>query len=459
MELLKSFGFILMFVLLLGNAVQVEAQNCTAWTSLPNKDEIVQAHVLYRGFLKDSNWDEAFKYWETAYNAAPAADGQRAFHFSDGRILYMNKYKEETDEAKKKEYVDIILKLYDEEIECYKNVGFTAGRKAYDMFYTFNSPAEDVYAELKKSLDAGGNASEYIIFAPFGTVMTQLFEAGKLNKEEIIKNVEKLDAIAEHNIKNNADYGQYYADSQASMSAALRPIENQVFDCDYLKKVVLPKYTANPDDLDNVKFVYSRLINGGCDKNDPGLAEISAKFEALTAAENEKIMAEYEAKNPAAAARRLYEDGKFKEAIEKFDEALEADIDNDTKAQILFSKASIQGRKLNQYSAARSTAYEAAKLKSGWGAPYMLIGDLYASSSRSCSSEDIKQRIVIIAAIDMYQKAKSVDGEVAADAQKKINLYTASLPDKGEAFMQGYEEGQKVNTGCWIGETVTLRFK
>ena len=459
MKLLRSIGFMLLSGLLLGSTVHLKAQNCTSWESLANKTEIVEAHVLYRGFLKDSNWDEAFKYWEKAYKAAPAADGQRAFHFSDGRILYMNQYKNETDEAKKKELAAKILKLYDEEMECYKNIGYTAGRKAYDMFYTFNSPAEEVYVELKKSLEAGGNASEYIIFAPFGTVMTKLFEAGKLEKQEIITNVEKLDAIAVHNIKNNADYGQYYADSQTSMSAALRPIENQVFDCDYLKKVVLPKYNANPDDLDNVKFVYSRLINGGCDKNDPGLADISAKFEALTVAENEKIMAEYEAKNPAAAARRLYEDGKFKEAIEKFDEALTADIDNDTKAQILFSKASIQGRKLNQYAAARTTAYEAAKLKSGWGAPYMLIGDLYATSSRSCSSEDIKQRIVIIAAIDMYQKAKSVDSEVAADAQKKINLYAASLPDKGEAFMQGYEEGQKVNTGCWIGETVTLRFK
>jgi hypothetical protein len=47
---------------------------------------------------------------------------------------------------------------------------------------------------------------------------------------------------------------------------------------------------------------------------------------------------------------------------------------------------------------------------------------------------------------------------VSAEASKKISLYGASIPPKDEAHMRGIAEGVRVSTGCWIGETVTLRY-
>jgi hypothetical protein len=87
----------------------------------------------------------------------------------------------------------------------------------------------------------------------------------------------------------------------------------------------------------------------------------------------------------------------------------------------------------------------------------MLIGDLYASSSRNCG-DAWGQRLAILAAIDKYAYAKSLDPEVAEEAQKKINAYSGSKPSGEEAFMRGFEAGQSVKVGCWIGETVKLRF-
>lgn len=460
MKFSNSFfkGVVTSFIISL--SITTNAQECITWNDLPNKEDLVKSHVIYRSFMKEGKLDEAFSHWETVYKAAPMADGQRAFHYSDGREIYMNKFKNTNDPALKKEYSDKVLELYDQEINCFKQVSFVSGRKAYDMFYTFRSPAEDIYKNLKRSLDEGGNAAEYIIFTPLGYVMTTLFKEGKLPAEEIVAVVDKVASITEHNLANNKQYGQYYEESRVGMVAGLRPIEADIFDCDYFKKNLLPTFDVANDTLERVRYIYSTLISkGGCDKEDPELSALVARFSELTEIENARILAEHEANNPMSAAKRLTDEGKFNEALQKIEEALNEDVDADTKAQIYYYKAFVLGRKLNQYSASRTAALKAAESKPNWGAPYIFIGDLYVLSSRSCSDDDIKQRIVIIAAIDKYTQAKNIDAESAAEAQKKINTYNASLPEKGEAFMQGYTEGQRVNTGCWVGETVTLRFK
>ena len=88
----------------------------------------------------------------------------------------------------------------------------------------------------------------------------------------------------------------------------------------------------------------------------------------------------------------------------------------------------------------------------------MLIADLYATSASKCG-DDWNQRLAVLAAIEMYQRAKSIDPGVAEDANKKIGRYMAARPDKQEGFMRGVSEGQKATVGCWIGESVTVKFK
>lgn len=451
-------GVITSFIISL--TITINAQDCISWNELPEKEELIKSHVIYRSLLKEGKLDEAFPHWEKVYQAAPMADGQRAFHYTDGREIYLDRFNKTDDPALKKEYSNKILALYDEEIKCYKQVAFLSGRKAFDMFYTFKSPAEDIYKNLKRSLDEGGNSAEYIIFTPLGYVMTTLYKDGKLSGEEIVSVVDKVNSITEYNLANNKEYGQYYEDSRVAMATGLRPIEAEIFDCNYFKKNLLPTFDAVNDSLDKVRYIYSSLVvKGGCDKEDPELAPLVARFTELTEIENARILAEHEANNPISAAKRLTEEGKYNEAIKKIEETLQGDLDKETKAQVYYFKAFILGRKMNQYSAARTAALKAAENKPNWGAPYLFIGDLYVLSSRSCSDDDMKQRLVIIAAIDKYTYAKNIDSDSYAEAQKKINTYNASLPDKGEAFMQGYTEGQKINTGCWVGETVSLRFK
>jgi hypothetical protein len=96
-------------------------------------------------------------------------------------------------------------------------------------------------------------------------------------------------------------------------------------------------------------------------------------------------------------------------------------------------------------------------MNSGWGKPYILIGDIYAKISRGCG-DAWEQRLAILAVIDKYRYAKSIDSEVADEANRRIANYNDSLPNKEEGFMRKVSAGDKVNVGC-IGETVTVRFQ
>ncbi|MCB9081223.1 MAG: hypothetical protein H6555_05890 [Lewinellaceae bacterium] len=444
---------------------------CTSWVGTPDEMAAKEAHVLYRGIVKgksaaelakidDMNFNLAFDNWKRAYAMAPAADGQRSSHFSDGVELYKALKERTTDDAKKAEYDEMILKLYDQMIECYPNEkAFGLGRKAFDMFYMPAYGYRPATAKaMKEALEKGGNDVEYIILEPLGMVVKYLFQNGEITQEEARNLIEKAQELADYNISNNERYGQYYEAAYARMEVPLQEVESDIFDCEYFKTKLLPTYQENPEDLEIIRYVYNKLKLQGCGEDDAIMLELKTKYESMASELNAQMQEEFLANNPGVAARRLYEDGKYSEAIKKYMEAIDQESDNSKKAEYYLGVASIQYRQLKAYSAARENARKAASLRSGWGRPYMLIGDMYAATSRNCGSDGYTRGLAVLAAIEKYSYARSIDDEVSSEAGRKIGLYNASIPPKDEAHMRGMTAGTKVSTGCWIGETVTLRY-
>ena len=137
--------------------------------------------------------------------------------------------------------------------------------------------------------------------------------------------------------------------------------------------------------------------------------------------------------------------------------AIDQETDNAKKAKHHFSIASILFRKLKRYNDARKEAKVAASLNPSFGRPHMLIGDMYATTARSCG-DSWNQRLAILAAVDKYNKAASVDPSAADEAKSKAGKYRSSFPAKDEGFMRGVKAGTTQKVGCWIGETVRVRF-
>ncbi len=438
-------------------SLSLQAQ-CGKFADSPNESDALAAHSLYRDAIKTDNFMEAFDNWKMAYEMAPAADGKRNFHYVDGRKLYMEKLKNETDDAKKKEYIEMVTKLYHEQIECYGEEGEEArllGRLGSDMFYYFRTPYTKLIETLASAVEKGGNASEYILYEPYATAIVYQFEKEKVDAATARDVYTTLNAIADHNVENNSDYGTYHKASQDRMNNVFKKIEDQIFDCDYFKDKLVPMYREKPDDMETIKYVYNKLKIQDCDKTLPIMVELENKFKTLAQSMNAGIESERRANNPGYDASQLQKEGKYSEAIARYKEAIAQESDPEALGQFYYTIGYLQAWKVREYSSAKKNARKAAELKPSWGKPVALLGDLYAKQSTSCN-DDWEKRLAIIAALAQYERARSMND--AGDVSKKISTYRASLPEAEEGFMRGVKAGQTVTSKC-TGASVKVRFK
>lgn len=423
---------------------------CLNWSQFPQQDADAaeMAHVMYRDAIKAEDYDRAFADWQKAYTMAPAADGKRPFHYMDGRTIYMDKYAKETDEAKKAEYAAIIARLYDEQRRCYgdgMNSHALYTEEVFNMFYTMQRPYTETYPVAKEALGVCGDKSDFRLITPMGYLVSYMFSNDLIEQAEAREQIENIRHIARsHQGADKADYQTAIEGAEV----AIAQVERSVFDCEYFKKKLKPEYDADPNNPEVYQSVYARLLQVGCDKSDPLLAEIGAKDRAVK-------QAEFDANNPMTIAKKMIDAGDLDGAIAKLEEVANNESSPDAKAAIYLNIASLM-RKDGKKSNARTYANKALSAKPGYGKAYLMLGDLYASSSRSCSTDPFQQRLVIIAALNKYAQAKK-DPETSSTAQSRISKYSGSLPTKEMLFERGIKAGESRSTGCWIGETVSVR--
>ena len=90
----------------------------------------------------------------------------------------------------------------------------------------------------------------------------------------------------------------------------------------------------------------------------------------------------------------------------------------------------------NAYSKARQYCQKALEVNPNYGNAYLLIGKMYAATSKSIFPNDgVLARAAYNAAIDKFEKAKQVDPSVAEEANTLISSYRAHLPSTEEIFM------------------------
>lgn len=401
--------------------------------------------------------------------------------------------KKETDVAKIAANNARIVALHEQCIECLQTkkiiirsaktaealkakVADQMARQAEDMF-KLKMPAADVYAVAKEAVETGGKDITYKALHPYAASAVTLYKAETIPAEEARNVHDLLNEVADDNtikqeelaVKYSADkntkkekrarqISKLYTKYKIRMNKEFKKVESEIFDCEYFKGIYMSDYEEGKDDVTIVKTVYSRLKKRKCTDEDPFIMELKEQYKVLAAAANTMAQDSFNANNPAVVAKNRYDAGDYTIAIEKWEEAIAAEADPNKQATYLFRIASTQGRKLKQYTKARTTARKAAKTRPNWGRPFMLIGDLYASSARRCG-DDWNQRLAILAAIDKYSYAKSIDPEVADEARKRIGKYNQSRPEKAEGFSRSIKEGASASVGCWIGETVKVRFK
>lgn len=425
---------------------------CPKFRDAPVPDDAETNYVLYRDFLRARDYTQAFELWKKVYSVAPAADGQRNTVYADGIFFYERLANGAETDEERNQFIDIIFELYDQINECYPEGGYIDGRKAFDLFYKYPDRAtkEEVYALFKKSIDTDGMKTQYFVLNPFTSLLVDLYFDGKVDQAEALKYQSLVrDVLAKGLEECKGEECEKWTIIEGYVPVRLEAFETVkgFYDCDYYKEQYLTEFQDNPTDCDIIRTAYSRLKFGGCLDTDPDL-------KAIIKSGNENCVEE-KALTKAYDALR---EARYSEAIELFQQAIDEETDATKKAKYTLLIAKIYHAHLKNFPQARTYARRAASLRGGWGEPYLLIGRLYASSGPLCGpGRGWDSQVVVWAAIDQWNKAKSVDAAAAAEANKWINRYAKYMPTREDIFQRTLQEGNAYYIGCWIQENTTIR--
>ncbi|GAB7086388.1 lipopolysaccharide assembly protein LapB [Marinifilum fragile] len=433
-------------VLLLSSMFTLKAQTLESKYGLDSAQTVLNAS-LYVEMVKQKNYEEALKGWRYVYNNAPAF--QKTTYIKGVTIMRGMLRK-----TKNPKYLDTLMMVYDQRIKYFGKdrkypEGWILGRKGGDMF-TYNKKSniaamKEAYSILKKSIEMQQLESEATVINNTMEASGVLVKAGEIEPEEVIDNYllfmdmakKQIDAETSEKTKENLENARKNVE-QIFFNAG-------VADCETLSNIFTAKFEAHKDDMVLINKILRMLNRQECEDGALYAMVAERKYELEPNADA--------AHNLAKMFIKKKEFGKSKDYLEQ---AIELEEDAEIKADLHYKLASIQFLQ-GQLSASKSNALKAADLKQNWGLPYILIGKTYASYSQKYGSSDLDHKKVFWVAVDKFKKAKAIDPECAADAQKLISDYSRHFPGKEEAFFEGIKNGDVVKIGDWINETTKAR--
>ncbi|MCP4521482.1 MAG: tetratricopeptide repeat protein [Cytophagales bacterium] len=359
--------------------------------------------------------------------------------YQNATKMYEGLVKAEKDPAQKAIFQDSVLALYDKRIQLYgeeaKVLNYKA-LKAYPYQYKDKTKYDALYAELKKTIELNKEGTYDATFVNYFTLVKVQKQKGNLTDDQVLAVYDELTGYLDKQIATKPEKKEKLEKRKSKIETILS--KTVVVDCDFIQNKMGPKYLANPE-LKLAKRIYKLSIVNKCISND--------LFEKVSYFILEK---EPTSKGYKQLGNIQYLKQKnYKKAGESYAKALELSTDNAEKGEILYNLASMaskQGKK----STARKHAREAIALGQKTSECYTLIGNLYSSSFNECkvNGNPVTSRAVYLAAYEQYKKAGN--SKKMAEAKKQF-------PSMEDIFNQNKNVGDKINTGCWVNETVTIQ--
>ncbi|MFW6327070.1 MAG: tetratricopeptide repeat protein, partial [Bacteroidota bacterium] len=388
-------------------------------------------------FVKINLFDRAYDSWAYVYENCPSASKNI---YIQGVKIVKSKIENAATEEEKNKYIDMLMDVYDQRIEHYKQTGFVLGRKGIDLIKYRNSDVQQAYDYLKESISLLKYSAEDAVIVTFIQLGNVLYKNDAITAQQF---ADDYFTTAEYaSIKHEKK-------PRAQTNKAIETIE-KIFmdsgapDCEMLVDYFQPKFEDNPTEVEMLKKITEYLREFKCTEN-----ELFAQ-----AAENlfEKEPSAVAAYN---LARLFYTKENYDKSVDYYERAIDLGEDPEPKAKYYYELGVIKSVRYQQHQEARSLALKALEIKPNWGDPYILIGNTYAASSKDCGENKFQNAAVFWAAVDKYQKAKAVDPSVADQANDLIQRYSQYFPNNEDAFFYGFTDGQEYKVGCWINETTT----
>ena len=406
-------------------------------------DKCKESVSLYREYYKQKNYDDALPGWRWSFLNCPMAT--KNIVMNGPQIIEHQAKKEGISPEVKKAYLDTLWMIYDKRVELYPDdKGYALGRKGMDMYDYAEDDYTDVYNTLKESMRTDTLKTDAYVLMRLYTAGMKRLVAKQIEMDAMYDLYDEAATIIDHQLKNTTD------EKKLKKITKVQGVIDQNFERiakeEQYVELMAAKVDAAPTDENLLNKVISMMTKRKWTGND-----LYLKCSELS----------YKLKPSATAAYGLYEGyakkGNDAESTKYLEESIKLEQDNTEKADKLLKLAKVYGSQ-KKYGSARSKAQEAAGLRSGWGEPYIYIGDLYLGTTSSCGDNACNQKYGVWAAEDMYLKAKSVDSSLAGTANSKIASCKKYYPVKKDCFFIGLEGGATVTVGGWIGVATTARF-
>jgi len=397
--------------------------------------------VFYE-FYKAKNYADAYKPWKWAFDNCPASS--KNIYIIGPRLLDAKLKANEDNPAVIEGLVDTLLMVWDARDQYYPGqLSYVQSEKA-DILMKFrrDSSFEEAYTLLKASIEAEESESGAADLFNYVRSSAMMYNADKIDKLELIDIYQNTMGYIDYNLEFGEEkHMKYYEQAQNGINGMLGPL----FECEDL----IPLFEENYDNFAADEYRLTRVANL-LERKECTDSDLYYKVSAQMFGLNPGVISGIAMGNMSMTRK------DWGKAVEYYQLAASLDTNANRRAETNLKIAQAY-QKLGQRASARTFALKAANDRTGWGDPFILIGDLYAAT-KGCGSNELDVKSVYWAALDKYYYAKSIDPSAAEKANQRINTYTQYAPDYTTAFNFGKHEASTVQVGCWINESATVRF-
>lgn len=340
------------------------------------------------------------------------------------------------DKAQKKIYQDSVMTIFGLRKEIYDRENVWIENKAsygYRYFRLEKTEIPELVEIFDRVIEVNGEFATPALLAAYYDIVYKNYVWHKAyDKEGIVNKYDEITALVEAGEANGMNV------AQATGVRDQLIVAMELIDCNFIENTLGKKFKANPEDekLANQIFKYA------------------VQYRCLSTEAFNMALEFIDERNPSfntsqVRAMRMLQNKDYEKAQPILEKALTLAENDEQKSEVHLDLAKVHAQS-GRKGAARSSAMEVVKLgteksKDAW----TLIAQLYMESFNDCKGgvSRAKDRSVYIAAYNAYQRAGNSSG---------MNQAKNQFPSKEELFTEGLQAGQTINTGCWIGETVTL---
>lgn len=400
---------------------------------------------LYIEFYKQKNYDAAYLPWSAVFRECPKSSKNIYIH---GASIVMNKVNKAKDPITQAKFIDTLMMMYDMRIRIFGEDGLVLGSKGIDYYKLYPQKKDEAFKILDQSIRLEGNNSDTLVILTHLLVAADLLKDKHLKVEQFLDYYNKSSEIISSQLDQSQDSSKTsnLLSTQENLDIIL--LNSGIATCDKVVPVFTKKFELHKEDIAILKTIIKILIKQEC---------IDSKL--YTEASEQLYKIEPSSFSAYALAKLCLKNNDYSKASTYYLQAIDLEKSLQKKAQYYYELASMYGTKLGKMNDARSYALKAIENRKDWGMPYILVGTLYVQSVKDCGENPFAKSMSYIAAVDKFIQAKTIDRSCIKEADKYISLYSASFPTKEEGISKNMKEGDSYTIGCWINETIKVRFK